>query len=139
MRCQPGEQDFLHAKRHKQQVIDRTKRSHIQQIRSKLDSPATSSRESWWTIKQLTNGGGSTISSSSMMEEPSTSVQKIRLKYSQQSSARSAEWMIHLGFLQWSPASQMPVSSQFALLHISRNGWRRWILQRQWALITFRQ
>eukprot|EP00061_Rhincodon_typus_P007911 g30061.t1 len=32
-----------------------------------------------------------------MMEEPSASVQKTRLKLSQQSSARSAKCMVHLG------------------------------------------
>eukprot|EP00061_Rhincodon_typus_P012889 g38920.t1 len=42
MRCQPSpfgeatKQDYLHARRHKQQVIDRAKQSHNQQIRSKL-------------------------------------------------------------------------------------------------------
>jgi len=34
-----------------------------------------------------------------MMEERSTSVPKVRLKHLQRSSARSAEWMIHLGLL----------------------------------------
>eukprot|EP00061_Rhincodon_typus_P010411 g34675.t1 len=63
MRCQPGEvtkQNYLHAKGHKQQVIDKAKNSHSQLIKSKLCSPATSSREWWWTIKQLIGGGGST-------------------------------------------------------------------------------
>eukprot|EP00061_Rhincodon_typus_P016009 g43997.t1 len=53
-----------------------------------------------------------------MLEEPSTSVQKIRLKHSQKSSARSAKWMIHLSLLQWSPASQIPAFSQFDSLHV---------------------
>ncbi|XP_067854341.1 aldo-keto reductase family 1 member B1-like [Heptranchias perlo] len=62
MRCHPGEattQDYMHAKQRKQHAIDRAKRFHNQRIRSKLCSPATSSREWWWTIKQLTGGGGS--------------------------------------------------------------------------------
>ncbi|XP_067827191.1 uncharacterized protein [Heptranchias perlo] len=62
IRCQPGEaatQDYMHAKQRKQHAIDRAKRFHNQRIRSKLCSPATSSREWWWTIKQLMGAGGS--------------------------------------------------------------------------------
>ncbi|XP_067850316.1 uncharacterized protein [Heptranchias perlo] len=60
MRCQPGEattQDYMYAKQWKQHAIDRAKRFHNQRIRSKLCNLATSSREWWWTIKQLTGEG----------------------------------------------------------------------------------
>ncbi|XP_067909351.1 storkhead-box protein 1-like [Heterodontus francisci] len=48
MRYQPGEaatQDYMHGKQWTQHAIDRAKRSHNQQIRSKLCSPATTSRD----------------------------------------------------------------------------------------------
>ncbi|XP_078093333.1 uncharacterized protein LOC144508987 [Mustelus asterias] len=55
---------------------------------------------------------------------------KTRLKHSQQSSARSADWMIHLGLLWRLLASQIPIFSRFDSLHVVS---RHWILQRRWA------
>ena len=81
MRCQPGEpvkQDYLHAKRQKQQVIDRAKRSHSRRIRpAVLPHPVGNSGG------QLNNSleeDAPQISPSSLMEAPSISVQKIRPK-----------------------------------------------------------
>eukprot|EP00061_Rhincodon_typus_P014430 g41440.t1 len=102
MTCQTGEatkQDYLCAKQHKQQVIDRNKRSHNQQIRSKLCSPATSSCEWWQTIKQLTGGGCSTNIPFINDGRGQRISAKHKTKAFAATSARSANLVTHLSLI----------------------------------------